>query len=503
MNITMGGGMRLAYAEISNESCTFSPLNADLEAFRQDHLHFDEEVPVSARGAHTLGGFLQAVDDADASITLIPLIQARARPNGRITGDALRTITDEFATRLEAALPIDGLMLSLHGASTAEGVDDVEGHLLGVARAIIGSEIPIVTPLDHHANLTAAMVEHATVLIGDHTQPHSPYHRGVLAGELLFALVGGQPTPTAAWHKIPMVTPQDHFRTASAPMATWFDRARHIEAQPGVVGVSTFPMQPWLDVAEAGWATLVYTDPQVGVDAATAWSAELAELAWSLRDEFWRSERLDVDAAVAEAVREPEGLVLFSDTGDCVHAGSPGDSTALLSSLLAHELDGDALLFLVDPATVAAAHEHGVGATIERKVGGWSGAPFSQPLDLEARVIGLSEGVRIRTAEHGFSDLGRTALLEIGRVKLVVCSIRSIAMLYPVLYEHLGLVIDDARMLMLKTGSNFQYYSRWAPRVIRLDSPGPSQSDLTTLPWENAPRPMFPLDPDVAWEASR
>jgi microcystin degradation protein MlrC len=495
--------MRIAYAEISNESCTFSPLRADMDAFRQDHYHLGEQVPVAVRGAHTLGGFLQAVEDAPHAIEPVPLLQARARPNGRITAETIKLITDEFVARLSAAGPIDGLMLSLHGASTAEGIDDVEGHLLAVARQVVGAGTPIVTPLDHHANLTEAMVRHATVLIGDRTQPHSPFERGVLAGEMLFALVAGQPEPVAAWHKIPMVAPQDHFRTASPPMATWFDRAREIENQPGVVSVSTFPMQPWLDVEDAGWATLVYVDPAVGDGVARQHSAELADLAWSRRAEFWRSERLPIDTAVSQAIAEWGGLVLLSDTGDCVHAGSPGDSTALLESLLAHDLDGDAYVFLVDPASVAAAHEAGLGGTIRRAVGGWSGAPSSRPLEVDARVIGLSAGVQVRTVDHGFSDIGRTALLEMGHVKLVLCSIRSIAMLYPALYQHLGLVIDDAKILMLKTGSNFQYYDRWTRRLIRLDSPGPSQSDLTQLPWQRAPRPLYPLDRDLEWVAAR
>lgn len=492
--------MRIAYAEVSNESCTFSPLRADLEAFRQDHLHFGDEVPTAARGAHTIGGFLEAVDN-DPRVEAIPLLQARARPNGRVTADAVATIADALRSRLTAALPLDGLMLSLHGACTADSTDDVSGQLLALAREIVGPDVPIVTPLDHHANLTPTMVSAATVLIGDRTQPHSPFERGVLAGNLVVELAAGRAVPVAAWHKIPMVAPQDHFRTASMPMKAWFDRAREIEQQPGVVNVSTFPMQPWLDVEHAGWSTLVYVEPEVGADAARAWSAELANLAWSMREEFWRSERLAVDDAVATAIAAPERLVVVSDTGDCVHAGSPGDSTALLRSLLAHDLATDAYLFMVDPATVDAAHEAGVGAMLSREVGGWSGAPAAQPLAITARVTGLSHGVTVQTAEHGFSDLGRTALLEVGNVKLVVCAIRSIAMLYPALYEHLGLAISDAKIVMLKTGSNFQYYDPWSPKVIRLDSPGPSQSDLTGLPWRNAPRPLYPLDNDVTFVA--
>ena len=34
---------------------------------------------------------------------------------------------DEILVQLEAALPVDGLLLGLHGAMVAYGYDDVEG----------------------------------------------------------------------------------------------------------------------------------------------------------------------------------------------------------------------------------------------------------------------------------------------------------------------------------------------------------------------------------------
>jgi microcystin degradation protein MlrC len=43
-------------------------------------------------------------------------------------------------------------------------------------------------------------------------------------------------------------------------MKIWFDLAREMETRPGVISVSTYPMQPWLDVEEGGWASIVYTD---------------------------------------------------------------------------------------------------------------------------------------------------------------------------------------------------------------------------------------------------
>ena len=63
-----------------------------------------------------------------------------------------------------------------------------------------------------------------------------------------------------AWRKIPLITPQDQFLTSAGPMKQWFDRARELERRPEVLDVSPYPMQPWLDVAEGGWAVVVHTE---------------------------------------------------------------------------------------------------------------------------------------------------------------------------------------------------------------------------------------------------
>ena len=152
--------------------------------------------------------------------------------------------------------------------------------------------------LDHHANITRRMVANANLLIGHETQPHDIVATGRKAARLLFRLLAGEISPVVAWQKIPMITPQDQFLTASGPMKTWFDRARELERQPGVLDVSPYPMQPWLDVAEGGWAVVVHTDKDA--DLARRLAADMAALAWQLRKQFWLSERV----APAEAVRQ-------------------------------------------------------------------------------------------------------------------------------------------------------------------------------------------------------
>ena len=65
----------------------------------------------------------------------------------------------------------------------------------------------------------------------------------------MFGMLEGNIHPTMAWQKIPMITPQDQFLTVQGPMKAWFDLAREMERRPGIIDVSPYPMQPWLDVA--------------------------------------------------------------------------------------------------------------------------------------------------------------------------------------------------------------------------------------------------------------
>ena len=122
-------------------------------------------------------------------------------------------------------------------------------------------------------------------------------------------------------------------------MKTWFDRARAMEAGPArPAGLSNFPMQPWLDVADGGWATIVVTNGDQAL--ADSLADELADLCWSMRDDFQVREAVSVDDAVRMADAEPRGVVVLSDTGDTVFGGAAGDSNLILEAMLRLRLGG-------------------------------------------------------------------------------------------------------------------------------------------------------------------
>src|SRR5204863_3647980 len=121
-----------------------------------------------------------------------------------------------------------------------------------------------VATLDLHANVTRQMVEQAGALIGYHTAPHIDlYETGQRAMRLLSRMVRGMARPVAALRRLPMIVPAENGRTTEGPYAEAMDRAIELMRRPGVLDISVFSVQPWLDVEDVGCSVLVNTDRNV------------------------------------------------------------------------------------------------------------------------------------------------------------------------------------------------------------------------------------------------
>ncbi len=389
--------MRIAVAEIAQETDSFSPLVADLRDFELFGLYFGSEVLERMRGVGPIGGFLEVAAE-QSGVTLLPIMRAWGSAGGTITAETLDFLTRRLVEGLMQSLPRDGVFLSLHGAAASANEDDVEGHLLQAARAVVGSDMPIVVALDHHANITQRMVVWADALIGHETQPHYPRATGLKAADILFRTLRREIRPKMRWQKIPVITPQDQFLTSAGPMKEWFDLARALERRPGVLDVSPYPMQPWLDVAEGGWAVVVHTDNDAGLAQTLAY--EMANKAWSLREQFWRSERVPPMDAVRQAAAAERGLIILSDTGDSVYGGAPGDSTCILRAMLEQPMPYPAFVPMVVPDALGAATAAGVGAQITVDLGGKIDKVFAKPVRVTASVAAVSAGFTVDLLER-------------------------------------------------------------------------------------------------------
>jgi len=487
--------MRIAIAEFSQETDTFTPLPSDVSSFEKSTLLAGHDILEKRNGNGVLDGVRLYFRDRK-DVELLPVLSAKAVAGGKLKQEAVAFFVRKLTEGLRKLPPFDAMLLSLHGATVSEEEDDVCGYILETVREAIGADIPLVVPLDHHANITSRIVEHSDLTVGHETQPHDPPATGSKAAAALDDLLKRRPRIAKGWVKIPMIAPQDQFLTSTGPMKSWFDRARGIEHGRGVLSVSLYPMQPWIDVREGGWTVTVYTEDDPAL--ARSLAAELAELAWQLREEFWISERLSPAEAIRKAVEAEKPLVVLSDTGDAVYGGAPGDSTTLLGEMVRQRIPCPALVPLVDAEAVERAHAHGIGgATLTI---GARHDPFSRPLELSGRIGAICQGLRL-TSERGLTDIGKSVLFEVGNIKIVLLQAGGFAINQPILYTHLGLRIEEAKMVVLKTGSNFQYFDPWRSELVRADTPGCTQSRLAEFEWKRLPRPIFPLDDIPRWNA--
>ena len=484
---------RVAIVAYSQETSSFTTQRTTLDTFRAYGLAEGPAV-LENRSNHEIGGFLHELQAAGFEWEPCPVIHATAGAHGPLT-PATRTWFEERITAgIRAAGRLDAVYLALHGAAAADDEPDTEGRLQELVRAAVGPNTPIVLSLDHHANLTQRMVDGCDALVAHRTQPHAMRDTGQLAARLLMPILRGELEPTIAWRKIPLITHQEQFLTAAGPMKTWFDRARAMERLPGVASASTFPMQPWLDIPEGGWACAVVTDGDR--ELAERLAGELADLAWELRDAFLQQESISPAEAVAQAIAADRGLVVLSDTGDSVWGGAAGDSTALLAELLRQRPAQMALVPMVDPVMAEQAARAGPGGSVRGPLGRGLDPQFGPPVEIDAEVVAVSGG-RIEVPVQALTsfDMGTACLLRSGSIYVVVSEHTGIGGNHPAVYEHFGLDVADAKMVVVKTASNWQYYRPWTSRVIRADTPGATQSGLRELDWKHLPRPIYPLDP--------
>lgn len=496
--------MRIVVAEFKQETNTFAPWPTTLAQFQDFHLWYGDDVLTNLRGTNTeVGGFLDVCEARGDHI--LPTLAGFAISGGPVAAATYQTLRDELLTRIATAGPFDAILLALHGAMVAEDEPDADGATLEAIRRLIGPDIPLVVTMDLHANVTARCVEHADVLVGFRTSPHIDQgETGQRAARILRQWLDGQVTPRMAYTKIPMVVPAStHIHFLPGPFKDLMDASGAAE-RDAVLATSIFTVQPWLDIPEMGFATVVVTDGQATVAQAEA--DRLATMAWDLRARFMKTDLVPPEQAIARALARTEGPVILSDLADGTAAGSPGDSTAVIAALLAAKPERTSLICVCDPEVASAAAAIGVGSRIDTLVGGKRDHIYNRPVHFEGSVESARPASFQFTGQAytGISmDMGLSAVLRQGNVYLLVTS-KPVMTVDPALYRAMDLEPALAQIVVVKSHIQFRAaYADLAREIILLDTPGMSSDHLTTLDFRHVDRPLFPLDPDVVWRPAQ
>jgi len=492
--------MRIALAAIVKETNSFSPIPTELGDFKKFGLHEGKEVIQIYKNVGEIGGFFEALKEEKNKYDIIPLISARDVAGGKTRNETVKYLEKRLVSGLMGSLPLDGVFFIMHGAHQSEGIDDLEGYFLSKIRDIIGMDTPLVCTMDHHGNITRTKMDKITALVASQTQPHDIYETGYRAAKILFRILRNVIKPVMVFKKIPMITHQEQFLTSKGPMKEWFDMAREIEKIPGVISVSNFPMQPWLDTAEGGYGTVVTTDNKPGL--ANELSVRLADKAWSLKDDLWKMDSIPAKDAVLKADRAANGLVVLTDTGDGVFGGSTGDSTTILEQLLISKIRSKTLLPIVDEKVVEEAINIGIGGKIITNIGGKTDTVFQKPVLIEGLVKGIGGGeLNAEIVGRKSFNMGKAVIIEIGNINILASQFRGIGGNHPIAYQHFGIDPGQAKIIVLKTSANWQCYDKWISKIIRVDTLGRTMSHLDRFKWNNITRQVWPLDNIADWKA--
>jgi microcystin degradation protein MlrC len=494
--------MRIAIGQLWQESNTFNPIPTTRRDFEDFGIVRGAELVERMAEMNELGGFIQSLRSWPEQPEILGLVRLPAWPGGAATTETFTWIRQELTEALRRVLPVDAVLLALHGALVSETAPDVEGEVLSALREIIGPSVPLVATLDLHANITERMVRAADALVLYHTAPHiDVFETGQRGAGVLRRILVDHVKPVTAFQKLPLAVPAERANTQDPASISYSlrERLQALERDPRILSAGLATVQPWLDIPEMGSAIVVVTDGDE--ELARRACAEVAAEIWQRRREYL-PELVSVVEGVRAAYENAEGLVVLSDSADATTAGTPGDSNHVLRELLRYDWPRPALVAFVDPEIVALAQKHGVGAEMTTEIGGKRDRIYSQPLTLTVRVHRLFEARFVMSghlARNMPIDMGLSAVLRAGQIHILVTS-RSGPHFAPQFIEAAGLDPFAASVLVAKSPCGFRAaYEPHARKILVVRAPGCAPSDFWKYEYRRIPRPLWPWDEIQTW----
>lgn len=485
---------RVVTGAISHESSTFTTVPTTWESYTKQRFGYlrGEEILQKFRGTNTpIGGYIVGAEAH--GFDLVPTIFANAHPSAPTPRPIFDAILTELLDAIASAGPVDGVLLELHGAMVAEGIDDGEGYILAAVRDLVGPQVPILAELDIHSNVSQHMVAMADVLIGRETYPEiDQAERARECTDILARMLSKGVRPTMALHQIPMVWGMNQV-TAHPPMNEAIAELHRIEAQPGVICGSIATCYPLADIPDMGASVYIVTDNDLTL--AQSYADELGQWLFDRRAD-WHTPFLSTTEALAQADSEGKYPAIFADRNDNTGGGSPGDSTGMLRTFIEAGLSDACILYIVDPEAVAQCQAVGVGETLTLDIGGKSSPLQGAPLTMTAEVKALSDGQfryhGPRNAGLGGS-MGPSAHIKQNGIHVLLVSEREQP--YDTAFsESMGL--DPRRMTYIGIKSTVHFragFESWAGAIYAVSEPSVQDSSTGNLPFHNLGRKLYPL----------
>lgn len=471
--------LRIAFAGFNLESVTAVPQIVELAEFERVCVR-GSELTEWFRGTNTVPGGCLKICEAEGA-EFVPLFHTLLGALGPTADEAVAHYTREIVEGLGRSGGLDGVILFLHGACWAAGYPDVERHVIDAVRAAFPA-LPIAVALDYHGNIDSQTLHGADIAVAYRHSPHIDMgETGERAARALVRLLREGRRPGLAVARPDVVIPSIMSATALQPLASIIVEARAAE-QAGDCDISIMSGFSYADSANTGMSVICLD--WAGQDAAEAKAQAFSDRVCAARKAIANAiPILSVEEALADVEREPakgRPIVLLE------HADRMNDSTHLLRALLGRDAGRVNVPFLLDSETAAQAHEAGEGAEITVALGGKTAPETGGPVEAKARVLWSgpkSFNVSGRYQRGSFVDLGLTALLQIGAIRVSVVSHFAFAVDGDPFFIF-GERPEDYDVILLRSKTHFRdYYEPMADRILVVDTPDLGPADVRLIPY--------------------
>ena len=483
--------MRIFTASLATETNTFSPVPTDMNAFKAAFYAGPGGHPDTPTLCSSVVPILRRRGKAEG-FTVIEGTSCWAEPAGLIQRRTYETLRDTILGELKAALPVDAVVLGLHGAMVAQGYDDPEGDLLARFREMVGPDVLLAAEFDPHSHLTAKRVANLDLMAAFLEFPHTDFEqRGEHVVELALRTLRGEIKPVISTFDCRMIT---LFPTSREPMRSYVDRLKAMEGRDGILSISVIHGFMAGDVPDMGTRILVVTDKDgaKGDALATKFGRELYGLRREAAMPMFDTEN-GLDRAVAIRGAQPGKPVTIADVWDNPGGGVAGDATHILRRMMERGLDDFAVAAIWDPVAVSFCHAAGEGAEFDLRIGGKSGPQGGEPLDLHVTVMRVFEAGS-QSFRNSRVTLGSTAVVRPVGTKIDIVLITSRTQTYePDIFANQSIDFSTKSYLLVKSTNHFHAgFQPVSSEIVYIAAPTSYPTDPATTPYRKASLQLWP-----------
>ena len=483
--------MRIFTASLATETNTFSPVPTDRASFEMAFYAGPGEHPETPTLCSAPMVVLRR-RAREEGFTLIEGTATWAEPGGLLQRQAYEGLRDEILDQLKAALPVDGVILGLHGAMVAQGYDDCEGDLLEQIRNLVGPDVLIASELDPHSHLTKKRVANANILAAFLEFPHTDfYERGEHVVDLALRALRGEIKPVISTFDCRMI---GVYPTSREPMRSYVDRLKALQGRDGVLSVSLIHGFMAGDVPELGTQLMVITDNEPAKGAALA--KKLGMELFAMRGTT-AMPMLDTEAglnkAVALVAQKPGKPVVVADVWDNPGGGVAGDGTLILRRIIERGIGNVAVATIWDPIAVTFCLAAGEGAHIQLRFGGKAGPDGGAPVDARVEVL--------KAVHEGWQSFGKSRVtlgpaavirLEGTDIEIILNTNRT-QTFEPDIFSNLGIDPGSKDILLVKSTNHFHAgFEPVAAEIIYIDAGAPYPSNPRKTDYRKLSREIWP-----------